>query len=161
MTVDDIIKALPFLDKDDFGTYQDGRKSFIIIENTGRQKVINEYKITYDFDLKHYSPDGHAVVSCSSYSWGSGKAVGPETELGSVSPQTCNFPYFVEVAQKRALDRLIRGRLGIVGNILGRDELPSFDVKPEDTNAKGETPVYLQSTLDAVVKEKERKRSVK
>lgn len=165
MTVKEIIEKYPYLTEDDFGYYSDEGKEYVILEESGRQKLIEEEGITYDTNCQHYHPDGHAVVHCGAFipertelipildTIGEriidGKQV---TALGSVNPRTSSYPFFVEVAEKRAIDRAVRKLTGLGANVYGRNEIHkafSVQVDEEEVNI---TPEGQQEVLKHIQK---------
>lgn len=146
MTVEQIIKKHPELSKEDFGTYSDNGRDFVVLENSGRDKLQRKLEIYPVYTMPYYGEAGHAVIKAS--------CNGIEM-FGSVNPKTSNFPYFVEVAQRRALDRLVRFVAELGANAIGRDELPSSVVEVE-TNGKAKPAGLSQMMAEKILKDKEK-----
>ena len=148
MNVSEIIERYPILSKEDFGEYSDGKKSFVVIENSGRDKLQSKYGIYPKYTIPYYGESGHAVIKAE---WHNGEI--QYEQFGSVNPLTSDFPYFVEVAQKRALDRLVRQVLHLGSDTIGRDELSSGIVSVSE----GKTKVSSVSEIvaDRIIKGKE------
>lgn len=167
MTVEQIIEQYPYLTEDDFGNYEDEGRAFTILEESGRQKLIKEEGISYHLDCQQYHPDGHAVVKCKatvperkevldlgSGAWAESISKGRSVDaLGSVNPRTSNYPFFVEVAEKRALDRAIRKLTGLGANVMGRNEIhKSFTAEVSKDGEVKTTPAGQEFVQDHIKK---------
>lgn len=156
MTQEEIINKYPILSPEDFGTYTDGKRDFVIIEETGREKLMENLDISYQLSLEHLQYDlstkeRFVVIKASSI----GRKRDVQT-FGEVTNDTSDWEYFVNVAEKRALDRLVRKIAGLVGNILGRDELKSFTVTKQEMQS-GEHKSNVQNVIEGLIANKERK----
>ena len=102
------------LTKEHFHTH----KHYVIIKRIGIEKIKHEAKIHVRLELPYVTNDT-AVV----------KAVGDmngticET-YGSATPKNCQNSYFVEMAEKRALSRVVLKltQFGEIANVLSEDE---------------------------------------
>ena len=165
MTVKEIMKKYSFLKSEDFGEYSSEGESFIILEGTARAKLIKELGISYSLLLNEYLAEGHAVVhiAASFVEWNAAlkaSKVNSAETFGTANHKTTNYPYFVEVAEKRALDRVVRKLTGLEGNILGRDELIKQKFDEGTVTPAGQQEVLkhikkLDTRRDAPTKAKE------
>lgn len=86
------------LTKDDVHTH----KHYVIITRSGIEKIQAKQGISVSFEVCRSEPD-FASVKATGRKGGTNKI---ET-FGSASPKTCQSAYYLEMAEKRALSRVV------------------------------------------------------
>ena len=96
--------------------YKD-KRGFTIITRSGIEQIQWNNKIEVDFDVISYDV-GNVILKATSFQDGIKKC---ET-FGSASKENCFQKFPVEIAEKRALARIIIKTMGLT-NTLGKDEV--------------------------------------
>lgn len=108
------------LTKDDFHNH----KHYVIIKRIGIEKIQTQQNIEVDFTLEYVDKDSAVVKAV-----GSGEGFIDTQTFGSANPGNCQAKYYVEMAEKRALSRVILKMTQFyqVPDLLSEDEANGMD----------------------------------
>ena len=97
-------------------------KHYVIITRSGIEKIQAKAGIKVEFECIDARPDFAAVKAVA-------KRSGSDTiqSFGSASPQNCQSKYFLEMAEKRALSRVVLKLENLYNELTGEDEIPLDD----------------------------------
>lgn len=87
-----------------FNKESNKEESFVLITRTGIEKIIAKKQICYNVDLVDVGAK-HAVVKV--ICWMKNEINSFVQTLSSATPENCKFPYYPEMAEKRAIARAV------------------------------------------------------
>lgn len=94
-----------------------------IITRSGLEKIVAKARIKIVYNLKHYNPD---TKTCVIQATGTLNDISIET-FGEASPENNRNSYFVAIAEKRAMSRIVLKLTGLYSlGVFGEDESDDF-----------------------------------